>query len=756
MTYSGSQPGVCSFSFVAPAGKYPFEIIKNQSWSEKINSGSYGSMFDNSKSNVTLSESNGHLLFELAEPKQVTVSYDGKVWVNVTDYSFDNSKTWNIKTSWGNGGAAWNYDTHMINNGTTNATAMLHDVSGTNSFIISTKTNDGDAQAVIGNETFNALYVDMSSPSSGLTWNTSSAKRDGSDNFNSTTPQSDGNYWRNCKFTLSQPSDILITFDGGKIRCDIVYTVTFNSNGGSAVSSQTIPSGSTATEPSAPTKDGYTFVKWQKEGADYNFSTPVTGNITLDAVWVERNLQYLYDNTHVNGTLVLDADYVGQNLAIDKPITSDGAGSTIGNLTVENTGDLTLTGGNLTVNDFTICAKAGNTTTPAESGQVRSADKLTVNGNAYFLYTVDPSGNLQKGWYDFTVPFPVDVMTGIRGIKNSSLKPTFQNEVDYAVMEFLGDKQAQGQYPYKKFRGVMQPNKLYSITLDYVDNCNTVRFQKASGVLVASNNVTLNEYIGDGTHDNWNGVGNGTLHHADVAGISATHVQVYQSGDKTFMTIGKSDKSLAVGTAFLVQATGTMTLNQAEGSRPLMAPSRQATVQATAIQIAREGQPFSDQLFITADELGGSAYTQGVDLAKAGEFGKANVPQIGTNAYNTLLCVHNAQLINKQAQYALSLYAPANGTYTLTTQHIPEDMTLYLTQNGKAIWNLSMAETCSLELTKGISNEYGLLLVESYKVPTAVEEVQGDKIQSTKVLRNGILYILRNGEVFNAQGARVQ
>ena len=219
------------------------------------------------------------------------------------------------------------------------------------------------------------------------------------------------------------------------------------------------------------------------------------------------------------------------------------------------------------------------------------------------------------------------------------------------------------------------------------------------------------------------------------------------------MAVTASSTSLAIGTAFMVQEAGTMTLGQATNA--LLSPRRAASVQQlTAIQIASEGQPFSDQLFISADETAGQGYTQGADVAKAGNIGNVNVPQIWTNAYNSKLCAHEAQLINGEAQYDLSLYAPANGTYTLTSMNIPDGYTLYLTQNGNRIWDLS--ESYVLDLTKGTATEYGLLLVENYNAPTGVEQVQGDKVQGTKVLRNGILYILRNGKVFNAQGARVE
>ena len=68
------------------------------------------------------------------------------------------------------------------------------------------------------------------------------------------------------------------------------FTVTFNSGGGSAVAAQTVNSGSVATKPADPTRTGFTFGGWFTDSActnAYNFSTPVTANITLYAKWVQ-------------------------------------------------------------------------------------------------------------------------------------------------------------------------------------------------------------------------------------------------------------------------------------------------------------------------------------------------------------------------------------------------------------------------------------------------------------------------------------
>lgn len=67
------------------------------------------------------------------------------------------------------------------------------------------------------------------------------------------------------------------------------YTVTFDSNGGSSVASQTIKSGGKVTKPSDPTRSGYTFQGWYKESGctnAWNFTNDtVTANATLYAKW---------------------------------------------------------------------------------------------------------------------------------------------------------------------------------------------------------------------------------------------------------------------------------------------------------------------------------------------------------------------------------------------------------------------------------------------------------------------------------------
>lgn len=86
----------------------------------------------------------------------------------------------------------------------------------------------------------------------------------------------------------------------------IAYTVTFETNGGSAIEAQLVPEGTFATKPAtAPTKEGNLFEGWYTEQTMTNlfdFYTPITKDITLYAKWMDissityDDLQQLFYN----------------------------------------------------------------------------------------------------------------------------------------------------------------------------------------------------------------------------------------------------------------------------------------------------------------------------------------------------------------------------------------------------------------------------------------------------------------------------
>lgn len=67
-----------------------------------------------------------------------------------------------------------------------------------------------------------------------------------------------------------------------------VWTVTFNTNGGSTIEPVVVDNNGTLTAPTAPKKDCYAFVEWQKDGVAFDFATTITSDITLTAVWTPK------------------------------------------------------------------------------------------------------------------------------------------------------------------------------------------------------------------------------------------------------------------------------------------------------------------------------------------------------------------------------------------------------------------------------------------------------------------------------------
>lgn len=66
------------------------------------------------------------------------------------------------------------------------------------------------------------------------------------------------------------------------------FTIAFESNGGTSVASLRVETGKTATKPSDPSKDGYTFDAWCKETAlltEFDWLSPITADWTLYAKW---------------------------------------------------------------------------------------------------------------------------------------------------------------------------------------------------------------------------------------------------------------------------------------------------------------------------------------------------------------------------------------------------------------------------------------------------------------------------------------
>ncbi len=115
--------------------------------------------------------------------------------------------------------------------------------------------------------------------------------------------------------------------DPDKTEDPLKYTVTFDSNGGSAVKSVDVENGGTVTKPTDPTREGYTFAGWytaKDGGSEFNFATTkITSATTIYAHWTEVKkapvATLVYDNGSANGSITAVKD--GDNYYFDEPET---------------------------------------------------------------------------------------------------------------------------------------------------------------------------------------------------------------------------------------------------------------------------------------------------------------------------------------------------------------------------------------------------------------------------------------------------
>lgn len=83
------------------------------------------------------------------------------------------------------------------------------------------------------------------------------------------------------------------------------HTVTFTGAGDDFA--QTVADGSSATVPTVPSKKGYTFAGWYSGNSLYDFTTPVTDDLTVEAHWTKNTYTVSFDS---NGGSDVDSQQV--------------------------------------------------------------------------------------------------------------------------------------------------------------------------------------------------------------------------------------------------------------------------------------------------------------------------------------------------------------------------------------------------------------------------------------------------------------
>lgn len=468
----------------------------------------------------------------------------------------------------------------------------------------------------------------------------------------------------------------------------------------------------------------------------------------FDAVVIAGNLD-------VNSPLTVAAMSIdeGVSVTVSDQLTllhSDAAAAaTAGNLVVKDGGKVQVDGsGVLTVNDLVI------KTTQATSGQlVAEAERLKVLGGAYLDMQLS-DGAITAGWYDFALPFDVDVESGIyRMTAEGPVK--MQYATDYYISAYSEAARAQNLSGWSYYdAGTMQAGYQYMIYMLNTTN-STLRFRALyKERIISTDDVDVSFSIGEEVYRGWNVIGNNTLACAAPDLEEGVKVQVYKREDNCYSTVGVAELMSYIGSSFAVQVPSSGSVSFVPAS--VAAPARGSYGQQAelCIRLYREGEAdYLDQVFMSANTYALDSYEIGHDLLKMGAPTSARVAQIWTSAYGYKLCDVELPLVQNVADFPLYLYSPCADAYSLSAI-VPNGTQVYLMQNGMPVWDMSMGDY-PLDLTKSEHAQYSIRMVYGAKVPTSVDETV-EKSAAQKIFVDGQLYIVKNGTIFDVNGKRVK
>ena len=483
--------------------------------------------------------------------------------------------------------------------------------------------------------------------------------------------------------------------------------------------------GASANIAATPAED-YTFVKWQERAgsADLGAQT-VTGNITLTAV-VKETDKPAPENLNVG---------ISSSATIDEPADYM---------------DLTISSNGIDA-----------------SSQIINANNITLYGNADFKLVKDFAGST---WYCVAVPWRVEVNGGI--YLNGSSAPAVLGK-DFDICYYDGSvRAAQGTvsacWVYMKnlsTKKIMEPGHAYMIALR--NSASQIVFRKKVQEPILTTGTSVQQYnsmTGYDTDAGWNAIANPSLFHAYVnAGSTDNKAQRYNSADDSYDWFELDDHKLVVGEPVYVQAPAdkSIVVNNSN-DYPVSAPRRVKAAQPVGFEVnitAAGAAKYADHVGISLNEdKEQNKYVIGQDLVKFGVSTK--VAQMWVDRYDSKLCVNAVAPEEDATNFPLGIYAPKAGEYTISCQNsvFSDQYSVYLTQNGEAIWNLSDgAYTANLQ--KGNTAEYGLRISvrKAPEVVTGVDEAVVDAQGNIrKVLINNQVFIIRGEKVYTIDGQIVK
>ena len=471
----------------------------------------------------------------------------------------------------------------------------------------------------------------------------------------------------------------------------------------------------------ADANDGYRFVKWSDGATENPYTVTVDKNIELTAIFEE----IVVEPVEVTG----DTDI--------KDIVTDASTE------IEVT-----TGGHLTVSTATTIHSI--TLEYSESGhaQLSGITNLTVDEIEVKMQFPTPIGPLDEQWFAIAVPFAVSMATGIR--YEGSDKPAIPG-TDFIVEEYDGALRATTQRGWKSVKAdaTLYPGHMYMISMA----------SHATWYLKAADPKTLSEPTSVGIsaydskigahHSGWNGIANTlfTCASGDAAGIS--YATTFNNKKGVYEAQATGSYVFGAAVPFFVQTAAGGVLNFTDESGT-PAPLRAQYAQSSSIAaVTLSDGNYTDKAFWTVNADKQDVYTIGSDLQKM-QVANAGVPQISILAYNMKLSAYEAPF-NGAATIPVSLYTPAEGTYSIAVSNVPDDLNVLLMKNGNLVWDIT-SSSFAADLQAGDNSGYSLYVQRIKEMGTGVNNNGNETHNVQKVLFNDRIYIIRDGKTYVITG----
>jgi len=216
--------------------------------------------------------------------------------------------------------------------------------------------------------------------------------------------------------------------------------------------------------------------------------------------------------------------------------------------------------------------------------------------------------------------------------------------------------------------------------------------------------------------------------------------------------------------AYMVQYCGNVTWTASSGSPySLIVARRTYAEQPKKVNFCLEiqqNEKMIDRTFVqlSDDEEVSAEFSFGEDMGKEFNSRKANIYTVIENylpaAGNTL------PMSDQTTVVPVGVKTTAAGEYTFAMPDGTNGVSVVLIDNiAGTRTNLALSDY-TVSLSKGdLSDRFMLEIAPIKQMPTDIENVQGDNVQGTKVRKvmvDGILYIVKDGKVFDAHGSRVK